>query len=169
MATQEPVKQCPKCGETKPLRTAFYKGRSGWCKKCTNSRPKKQTSARLLRTRARNRATQALAKHHPEEFRVLYEQFLENCQIEAEVLDAVADRFGGDAVRLLPGRRGPGQDPADRINEQWHSNCTLCSEYHGTGHICPHCASSPNAMRDGKWVSKHGVSQWVPGLATAAS
>lgn len=137
------TKRCPSCGKTKPL-VGFYK-RSGWCKTCTNSRPKKQTSKRLIRSRARHRAYQALAKMHPDTFQQLYQECLANAEVEAEVLSVVADRADQAAARLRPGRRHEDEDPVDRIDTTW---CVECSTYHEAGHVCPTCTEKTSKLSD---------------------
>lgn len=132
-------KVCTKCKQLKPSdETGFYRDRrsidrlSSWCRRCMNSVPKAQTRARIIRNRARHRASQMLIDLHAEEFGALYERCRAEAEEEDERLNAdpqIAARFDGKTPRLRTGpRRG---EPETRVDETW---CSSCVAYHATNH-----------------------------------
>ena len=151
-------KECHVCGEVKPLsdfyrRASSFDGHEHRCKRCGNTR-KRQTLPRLVRTRARQRATQDLVRAHREEFRALYEQRLADALDEADRL-AVAPESAqtfepGEPPRLRPGQRGEGQEPVDRIDTAW---CKRCKAYHERGHECFDCSPPRWTTRNGTQVA----------------
>ena len=141
---------CSICGEAKPA-SEFYadsnrtSGLSSRCKGCDNGR-RRQTPARILRNRARQRATQQIVAEHAERFRELYEHALEMVKDEAELLAQQPEAHDHGTVRLRPGRYAEGDDVLDRIDV---GRCAACVDAHSTGHICPDCGASPDDKRDG--------------------
>lgn len=146
----ERFSRCPKCELAKPV-TEFYQSKSGkpgsYCKDCERERCRKprQTQSRLVRNRARQRATAALVANHADEFRDLLDTELAWAKAEAEGLAArhAADPWmpPGEAVRLRPGKR-PDDAPATepRVVTTW---CGQCREFHLNGHHVP--AAEPSA------------------------
>jgi hypothetical protein len=134
-------KRCPNCEEEKSADLDhFYAdknardGLGSWCKSCVNGRAKPQSRARLIRSRARHRAAQALIERYPEDFEELYQDARATAVEEDERLTADPvnhARFDAEAIRLRPGRRKPGEDPEARVDDNW---CVACSAYHAADH-----------------------------------
>lgn len=135
------------CGQVK-AEDEFYahgNGKAGgqkWtraiCKDCDNGRPRKATPSRAIRNRARHRAMQRLAGHHPRQFDVLFQQEVEKAQREYEILQAIGAHTvpEGEPVRLRPGPKRAGQEAEHRIDV---ARCTVCHTNHDRGHSCPNC------------------------------
>lgn len=134
-------KQCGNCLEIKPLREFYgqHDNRkdatypSSQCKDCENSKPRNRTLPRVLRNRARNRATALLIERRREEFEALLEQETEKVWAEHQEISKVSK----EAIpRLKPGARREGQTVLERIDV---ARCTVCHTNHDRGHVCPVC------------------------------
>ena len=153
----EGVKQCSKCGESKPL-DAFYAnvngthGRMPYCKKCDNARPRKASALKINRIRARHRAVADLIAMHAETFETLLAIRLAEAKDEAEELAATpeaAEHYqDSEPVRLRPGKRMQGEKVGDRIDV---ARCSHCVKHHDRGHVCTECGAAPS----------HGVKRQV--------
>lgn len=135
---------CTKCLDTKPL-DEFYtdtRAADGATSHCKTCQQKAISDDKVLKTRARNRATVALVKAHKGHYNALYETALVEVYAEAEQLGTLTDpdphQPGRTVVRLKGGRRAIGETVLDRIREQ----CTRCATYHEAGHECPTCAAA---------------------------
>lgn len=147
-----PCKRCGKCGETKPL-AEFYAdkkasdGHRWWCKRCDNAAPKPQTLTRIIRNRARQRATAELIRAHAHEFRTLVERHRVEVAREARELGALpaaqAVYGASEPVRLRSGRRNRGEIAADRIDV---ARCPDCIKHHDRGHVCESCGAAPTHL-----------------------
>lgn len=121
----------------------------------------------LLRVRARNRAVARLIDAHPDEFADLFAEEKARAEVEADELEAAADRdkspspvmprpdvrtSGATAsptsprkpIRLLTGPRPAGQRAVDRIRDDV-ARCARCQTFHDQGHRCAECGSAPKA------------------------
>lgn len=146
------MKTCPHCDEAKDATPEFFyrdkrsrDGLGSWCKRCVNARAKPQTRARVIRSRAWHRATQALVERHKAEFQELYEEARAEAVEEDERLTADPANhahFDAETVRLRSGRRKPGEPPEARVNDSW---CVECSEFHAQDH---HTLSSVHVVKD---------------------
>lgn len=152
--SEHSAKDCPKCGETKPLGD-FYPhpqtrdGRHPSCKKCDNAKPRKVTAAKVNRMRARHRALADLIKFHEDEFQALLAIRLAEAREEADALAAspeAAEHYQNEPVRLKPGKRMPGEKAGDRIDV---ARCPHCVRHHDRGHVCPKCGTAPAAALRG--------------------
>lgn len=108
-------KACSKCGLTKPhgdfyVRPASPDGFHGTCKTCQRNLTGDAAKSRTLRNRAHQRALTVLAERHVAEFGTIKAAQLVLAEAEAAALSD-AD---GLPVKLKAGRRGAGQNTADR-------------------------------------------------------
>ena len=138
------------CGQIKPA-TEFYEHSNGkgggktWrrriCRDCENKRQRKATPARTIRNRARHRALQRLAAHHPRLFDQLYNEELGKAEQEHAILQAIGAYTvpEGESVRLRPGPKREGQQVIERIDV---ARCQRCHTNHDRGHTCPNCGST---------------------------
>lgn len=138
------VRTCTGCGHTKDLEEFYGAGENhtpkSLCKDCDNTRARPRTSARMLRTRARNRAMARLTKLHPVEFATLVAEEQQLAEQEAELLELLAKQ-GNHAkpsapVALRPGPKRAGQDITHRVDT---ATCRRCHTHHDRGHTCPNC------------------------------
>lgn len=144
----EGFKRCPKCEQEKALNDKYWYrhrtkggGWQAWCRKCMNSMPKPQTTARLSRNRARHRAAQLLIERHRAEFQEIYDNEYAEAIEEAWRLaaDPANAHFEGSVVRLKTGPRRARSDDGqveevqvqDRVNQEW---CPQCSMFHARDH-----------------------------------
>lgn len=112
--------------------------------------PRRVREDKVLPTRARHRAVAGLITAHPEEFRDLYEQALEQVTAEDEELRRLAAEHGvelADDRRVFRLRRGPAaadEDPLDRaqLTEPAEHTCSACSRVHNRAHACPECGTT---------------------------
>lgn len=140
-------KACTNCQETKPL-GEFYPddnnrdGRASWCRTCNNRRQPTQT--RMLRNRARNRASAALVKAHPDEFERLYAIEFQKAEVEHQrLVTAAAGRPDADVARLKPGpKRSDEDDVTQRLDV---ARCPSCHTHHDDKHVCPNCGDETPA------------------------
>lgn len=107
--TSEPVnvKRCAVCRTDKPL-SEFYEradaidGLRSDCKACNNARPRRSTLDRVLRSRARTRATRDLLDTHRDQFDALQTRHLVAAKVEAGALSRVLrSRARAQAARDL--------------------------------------------------------------------
>lgn len=144
------TKRCCVCGETKPADQYYAEkstadGLQSRCKKCDNARPR-QTQPRLIRTRARQRATQDTVDAYREYFDHRYEVRLAEATREAESLrqePAAREHYPPaekEPVRLRPGARAAGEKAGDRIDV---ARCPHCIKHHDRGHVCTECGRRP--------------------------
>lgn len=146
------LKCCPHCDTDKPLAEfhvtdGSWDGLAGWCKQCMNTRaPGPQTKPRIIRNRARQRATAELLREHEHEFKALYAKHLREARVEAELLQSLpaAQAIYGQSehVRLRPGRKAKGEQTTDRIDV---ARCPHCIHFHDAGHVCAKCGAAPAA------------------------
>jgi|SRR5450759_2161331 len=102
------------------------------------TQPRRRTPARVIRNRARHRATALLLEEFPDRFQVLLSQEQRVATIEAAMLLATGPNDSDNVVLLRPGVRLEGQTPEDRIDV---GRCTRCQTSHDAGHVCPRCGS----------------------------
>lgn len=145
-------KTCTNCDESKPL-GEFYPddsnrdGRGSWCRACNNRR--QPTQARMLRNRARNRASAALIHAHADEFARLFADELQRAEAEHQrlVAQAAADGRPDAAVaRLKPGPKR--QDETDTVQRLDVARCPSCHTHHDDKHVCPNCGDETPATPD---------------------
>lgn len=169
LATSNASRLCSQCGAEKPL-DDFYeqaKGRDGrmaHCIACNNDRP--PTEARIIRQRARHRATARLLEEHRDEFTRLLEEETVKARTEHARLAEKAAATGNDdaaIARLRPGqKRRTEQDAADRLDV---ARCRSCHTHHDAEHECPSCgdttpsrpitATKPWEIRE--WAQEQGI------------
>ena len=135
------TKTCPKCKTAKAL-AQFYgdkssgDGKSCWCKTCIDAKPRRQTEARLVRNRARQRASQLLIELYREQFEALYARCLQEATGEAAALvaDERAQQLFPEGVppRLRP---GPGRESTPEVARLDTSWCETCRKYHANDHL----------------------------------
>jgi hypothetical protein len=151
-ALSEPVaeeKRCANCGVVKPLADYYTKsnGRQrvheAWCKKCSNQRVRSNEPNRVIRNRARQRATTRLVQLNQKAFEQLMAEELAKAYVEAATLakaPAAKDHFGDRPVLLRPGARMATEGVTDRIDV---GRCPDCIKSHDRGHTCLTCGSKP--------------------------
>lgn len=138
----EERRTCSSCETEKPIDDYYVQsngpgGRMSQCIKCNNDRP--PTEARIVRQRARSRATMQLIEVHRDEFTRLIEAETVKARAEHAALTAAAEAAGNhDAAvaRLRPGPRRAGEDSADRLDV---ARCRSCHTHHDADHECPSC------------------------------
>lgn len=112
----------------------------GHCSKHYDQRLRKRrwkgfsSPEKLMRSRARNRATQVLIEQYAEDFKALYEYFLLAVYEEQSTLAEQAEARGFDIndFRLKTGPRLPGESDEDRLIPIYR--CLDCLEYHSLDH-----------------------------------
>jgi hypothetical protein len=139
---------CVACGASKPTEE-FYLRRAGGtqrinrCRDCDNARPRKRNTGKIVRIRARHRATAELIKRHDTEFRDLLEYFTATATEEAAQIAARAPEAAAvETPRLRPGRPRTGQDRTQRLDL---ARCPHCIRHHDKGHACTKCGAIPHA------------------------
>lgn len=149
------VQLCNTCEQIKPL-DEFYPLRKDEpdgqrmkrCADCERDRVaagyqnREVAANRLLRTRARNRATAALIRAHSDEFRNLLDFFTDAAETEAVLLaERARDTGAGELPRLRPGPRRNRQEAEDRIKTMWAEvgKCSQCTSHHSHDHACENC------------------------------
>lgn len=159
-------KACTNCGETKPAdeflpSNETVTGLSSQCRTCNNRR--NPTEARIVRNRARSRATAALVKAHQAEFDRIMATELEKAQVEhARLRAAAAGQHDAEIARLKPGPKR--SDETDVVQRLDVARCTSCHTHHDALHECPNCGTEtpaekpsllPYVVRD--WAIAQGI------------
>jgi hypothetical protein len=102
------------------------------------TQPRRRTPARVIRNRARHRATALLLEEYQTRFQVLLTQEQRVATNEAAMLLAMGDGAVDNVVLLRPGMRLEGQTPGERIDV---ARCKRCHTNHDAGHVCPRCGA----------------------------
>jgi hypothetical protein len=142
------TRRCTACEQTKPL-TEFYLRRVDGddritrCRDCDNSRPRRRNTGKIVRVRARHRATAELVKRHDAEFRDLLEYFTTVVTDEAAMLASNNPEVAAaETPRLRPGAARKGQSRPQRVDL---ARCAHCIRHHDRGHACAKCGAIPHA------------------------
>lgn len=146
------TRHCTKCGQDKPAIEFYSTGSSGklkpYCRDCDNTRPRARSLSKIVRVRARHRATAELVRRHQDEFGLLLNRYTAQALAEADGLAATTagqQKYAGDkaAVRLRPGPRRANQGAEERIDV---ARCPDCIRHHDRGHVCESCGVAPQSL-----------------------
>lgn len=143
------LRRCNRCERVKPITEFYEKGdgfRQPMCRDCDNARPRTRGIKKIVRVRARHRATAELVKRHRAEFGDLLEYFTATATEEADQLAAAMaaerqDQPEDGIPRLRPGLTRKGQSAVQRLDR---ARCPECTRHHDRGHACALCGAAPH-------------------------
>lgn len=108
------------------------------CRDCENAKPRKQTRAKVIARRARQRAMALLLEESADRFAVLYARERRVAETEYDLL--------GEGVILRPGPARADQSVVERIDV---ARCRRCHTNHDRGHSCPNCGHHEEEQSNG--------------------